>query len=117
MIAKIINWLIKVCRVDTNLISDGYHTFGQLYDHRIKLWIALCHKRRSCCWRSKLHSDGSEWQGWFLLGMYYEQGKQISYHLPMSEWDNCWGISELPKAPMFDGHTPDDVLYRLSRLR
>ena len=23
-------------------ISDGYHTFGELYDHRITLYISLC---------------------------------------------------------------------------
>jgi hypothetical protein len=37
-------WLIdlKACGMDTNRISDGYHTFGELYDHRIQLFIALC---------------------------------------------------------------------------
>lgn len=28
--------------IDTNLISDGNHTFGELYDHRITNFIALC---------------------------------------------------------------------------
>lgn len=28
--------------VDTNQISDGYHTFGELYEHRIALFRALC---------------------------------------------------------------------------
>jgi len=28
--------------MDTGKISDGYHTFDELYDHRITLWIALC---------------------------------------------------------------------------
>lgn len=114
---KIINWLIKKLGVDTNLISDGYHTFGQLYDHRIKLWIALCHKFRKQCWKTKVHSDGSLWDGWFLLGMNDEVGKQITYHLPLSEWNNCWGIVEVPRAPLFDGHTSDDVVNRLSKLR
>ena len=26
--------------IDTNLISDGYHTFGELYDHRFALFLA-----------------------------------------------------------------------------
>ncbi|MFZ2882228.1 MAG: hypothetical protein WA019_04085 [Candidatus Moraniibacteriota bacterium] len=113
---KIINWLIKITKSDTNKISDGYHTFEQLYNHRIKLWIALCRKNRKQCWKTKTHSDGSSWDGWFLLGMNTESGKQITYHLPNNEWENCWGIEEIPKAPQFDGHTPDDVISRLSRI-
>jgi hypothetical protein len=46
--------------------SDGYHTFSELYDHRITLFIALCRiskgrgpsGRWSQLWRSKRHSDG-----------------------------------------------------------
>lgn len=37
---KIINWLIKTLRADTNKISDGYHTFDDLYEHRTELFIA-----------------------------------------------------------------------------
>lgn len=27
---------------DAGEVSDGYHTFNELYDHRIKLFITLC---------------------------------------------------------------------------
>ncbi len=37
-----INQLIQNDKADTNLISDGYHTFGELYEHRIANFIALC---------------------------------------------------------------------------
>lgn len=37
-----INQLIQSNRANTNLISDGYHTFGELYEHRIMNFIALC---------------------------------------------------------------------------
>jgi hypothetical protein len=36
-----INTLIAGPLINTNQISDGYHTFGELYDHRISLFIAL----------------------------------------------------------------------------
>lgn len=46
-------------------ISDGYHTFKELYAHRIALYIALIHAIHEQeyhpsikpCWKSKLHSD------------------------------------------------------------
>lgn len=51
-------------------VSDGYHTFTELYEHRCTLWITLCRALRlltvnktqrpePVVWRSKKHSDGS----------------------------------------------------------
>lgn len=37
-----INQLIQNDKADTNLISDGYHTFGELYEHRIINFVTLC---------------------------------------------------------------------------
>lgn len=123
-----INDLIKSSGVTTNDISDGYHTFGELYEHRISLWIALCLQMsriesrlpkvpgENFVWRSKLHSDGSSWEGWFVLGMGKDEGHQMTYHLPMSKWDETNFAEELDKAPEFDGHTSEDVLKRLRTL-
>lgn len=106
--------------------SDGYHTFKELYDHRITLFIALCKclhfdenqvedDGSSCVWKSKKHSDGELTFGgtWFVLGINKEAGRQMTYHLPMSEWDNCSFATELETAPEWDGHSSADVLQRL----
>lgn len=106
-------------------LSDGYHTFDELYEHRIVNYIALCRvlafsdygaMDRSPVWRSKAHSDGSVWEGWFILGLFTEAGKQITYHLPDSKWDDCDFAEILGKAPEWDGHTSADVLERLKQL-
>lgn len=113
-----INELIK--GKDTNLISDGYHTFGELYEHRITLFIALCRAldtaSRIPVWRSVAHSDGSVWDGWFILGLYKSYGSQITYHLPMDKWEECAFAETLKQAPEWDGHTSADVLERLKGL-
>jgi hypothetical protein len=124
-----INWLIKVFKADTNQISDGYHTFKQLYDHRIGLWIALCREyqlrsgnidfpfpERLSVWKTKKHSDGTVWNGWFILGMGSKKGEQITYHLPEILWNKLGDIYTLKKAPKYDGHTPADALFRISEL-
>jgi hypothetical protein len=115
-----INSLIKsLLNGETNDISDGYHTFAQLYEHRIILFISLCKilpLNTLFVWRSKLHSDGSNFDGWFVLGMGKEKGKQITYHLPISKWNDCDFAETLEKAPDFDGHTSQDVLTRLQSL-
>lgn len=116
---------------------DGYHTFDELYDHRITLFIALCSQlslRRDFgeeivpgkmvgiqksydVWRSKTHSDGNpSYEGWFIMGIGKEKGEQISYHIPLSRWDEACFAETLEKAPPFDGHTSADVLQRLKQL-
>lgn len=133
-----IQFLKGIVGLDTNKISDGYHTFGELYEHRIQLYINYCKALdeianlnnileeysnfinkpvyNSGVWRSKVHSDGSVWDGWFLLGLHVLSGKQITYHLPISKWKECNFAHTLDKAPAFDGHTSADVLERLKQL-
>ena len=117
----------------TNDVSDTYHTFGELYDHRITLWIALCklqartNKRPGAAdptddythvWRSQRHSDGELAYGgdWFVLGIGITPGKQITYHLPLSRWDDCGFAHTLDQAPTFDEHTSTDALRRITTL-
>lgn len=106
-------------------VSDGYHTIEELYDHRITLFIALC-KRLQCdlrpprmgqrVWRSKTHHDGTSWDGWFIIGIDRDKGEQISYHLPLSRWEETNFADTLERAPEWDGHTSADVLERLKTL-
>lgn len=60
----------KLSDEDKAKLSDGYHTFEDLYEHRHRLLIALLESqdildgergcRLSSPWKSKKHSDGSE---------------------------------------------------------
>lgn len=106
-------------------ISDGYHSFDELYDHRITLFIALCRTLCQyhldtgswrCVWRSRKHSDDSQMEGWFVLGIGEEAGHQITYHLPLSRWEETNFAWTLEKAPKYDGHTSNDVLERLKKI-
>jgi len=105
-------------------LSDGYHTFDELYEHRIALWIAVCRVEMAHLedgyggnvWRSMLHSDGCAWDGWFLLGMNYAPGAQITYHLPMDKWPLTEFARTLERAPAFDGHSGQDVIDRIKKL-
>lgn len=110
----------------TGKISDGYHTFDELYEHRITLFLVLCKKieelKRWQCnirplmWKSKLHSDGTNFDGWFIAGINVEEGEQITYHIPMSRWGEANFMETLDQAPKFDGHTSQDVINRLQNL-
>lgn len=106
----------------TGDISDGYHTFDELYEHRIVNFMAVCSlvskHTNLLVWRSEKHSDGSKYDGWFILGIGLVKGEQITYHLPMSKWKACAKIvnATMECAPEWDGHTSADVLERLSKL-
>jgi hypothetical protein len=109
----------REANIDTNLISDTFHTFGDLYEHRVWLWIKLCSLEKlnkAFVWRSLKHSDGSNIDGWFLLGIGQIFGEQITYHVPMRMWEYCFFAPILELAPTFDGHTSSDVLERLKNL-
>ena len=122
-----INYIIKTNKIDTNKISDGYHSIGKLYEHRFNLFIALCNtlckwsdsenlNNEFQVWKSKVNYDGSSYEGWFVMGIGQISGKQISYHLPLSRWDECSFAVEYEKVKYFDGHTSDQVLERLKTI-
>lgn len=113
------------------IVSDGYHTFDELYDHRITLFITLCQfianynklvdsqklvAYQRLPWRSRFHSDGSEYPGWFILGINKNAGMQVTYHVPLSRWNETDFVETLEKAPEYDGHSSIDVLERLKHL-
>lgn len=99
-------------------ISDGYHTFDELYEFR-KLYNAALFNEWAMMGingvhKSKCHSDGQPCfgGGWFIVVAMLPTG-QISNHYPMSDWE-LFKCVELPRAYEYDGHTPNDVMERLS---
>lgn len=103
---------------DPGKISDGYHTFDELYAHRSALLIALMRQLPEMSWRSRIKDDSASFPGWFLAGIGLPSG-MITYHLANRYWEELddSGIHTLPSAPKWDGHTPDDVITRLLKWR
>jgi hypothetical protein len=102
---------VPIAEVEIPLVSDGYHTFAELYAHRHALFAALTAAYPELSWRKPI---GSHLDGWFLVGMSLPHG-QVSYHLPQHYWhefNHC-----LAAAPDYDGHTSQDVIDRLGRWR
>lgn len=95
-------------------VSDGYHTFDELYEHRCTLFIALMKANPDLSWFSHKHDDGFIWEGWFVTGIDLPSGT-ITYHVPDSMKDLLVysGAKELDKGKPWDGHTATDVLKRL----
>lgn len=108
---------------DTNLVSDGYHTFGELYEHRCLLWAMVVSTYDESIGRddfecptfkTRKNSEGEEWAGWFIAGIDTPHG-QISYHLPDTMWDLV-DAPEIERNDKYDGHTSADVVKRITEI-
>lgn len=96
-------------------VSDGYHTFNELYEHRTILFACLCKTfRPDLVWKSDLHSDGTMYDGMFIVGIKTEFGT-VTYHIENKYKSLFKSIKSLDKAPEWDGSTPKDGLEYLMR--
>lgn len=101
-------------------ISDGHHTFQELYQYRLLYNAALFNEfakySRYDVHKSKLHHDGTVPFGdpkWFIVVAELPTG-QISNHYRMPDWDKFQiPVKELPNV--YDGHTPALVAERLEK--
>lgn len=102
--------------VNVHNISDGYHTFSELYDHRRALCAALAKAFPGVSWRSKKHhpDDGPMFEGYFIIGFEFPM-EPVTYHYKLKYWDEFRWMVEIPHAPKWDRHTPSDTVDRLLR--
>lgn len=94
--------------------SDGYHTFDELYYHRMILFSYIVNKNHSVAWKSKLHHDGTMYPNYFIVGIDTPEG-QYSYHYHLDDWEKFF-CQELEHARKWDGHEPKDITRLLSLL-
>lgn len=94
--------------------SDGYHTFDELYYHRMVLFSVICNTFYNKAWKSWLHHDGTMYDDYFIVGIYTPEG-QFTYHYHKDHWD-MFDVLEYDRAPEWDGHEPKDVTRLLSLL-
>lgn len=98
-------------------ISDGYHTFNELYHHRAILFATILNnpKFAPIAWKSKHHEDGSMYDGMFIVGIDTPAG-QASYHYDVDPYWDMFKVKELERAPHFDGYTAAESIERIKSL-
>lgn len=120
------NMLVRASMKD---ISDGYHTFDDLYNHRMILTAAVCTllklennwERTSetsligRCYRSWQHhpDDAPIFDGMFIVVIELPRVGQISYHYNAEHWDKFSMCETVQHAPKWDGHTAEDTITRI----
>ena len=131
-VEKDLNTLIVTLKdekvISTKNISDKWHTFGDLYNHRMAFTIALANTLEHFgstdgngsdvyCYKSWKHHNNEKdpmFEGSFIVVFETPNG-QISYHYKAEHWDK-FHINEYEEANKYDGHTPDDTIVRLMQL-
>lgn len=112
---------IPELKFDVSKISDGYHSFEELYEFRKVYNAALFNQwAKSGLYqvhKSWKHNDGelAFGGGWFIVVAVLPSG-QISNHYEAKDWDLFKIPAEEKALFLFDGHTSADVLDRLKQL-
>jgi len=98
-------------------ISDGHHTFRELYDYRMALNALLFNEwaaqGKYDIQKSVRHSDGELCfgGGWFIVVATLPTG-QVSFHYKL-EYSHLFAVPEFAFPVAYDGHTPAIALQRL----
>lgn len=101
---------------DIGEVSDGFHTFNELYEYRMLYNAAFFNKLTASgvkvC-KSRKHSDGQECfgGGWFVVMAELPTG-QVSNHYQDKDW-HLFKVLELERAWEYDGHTSEEAAGRL----
>ena len=102
-------------KIQDGTLSDGCHSFNDLYYQRCVLFATICNLNKEKSWKSKRHNDGEKCfdsDDWFIVGVNTPQGS-YTYHYEMKYWD-LFKVQELEKGKAWDGHTDKDVTRLLS---
>ena len=115
---NVLSLIVSKLGIDKSLISDGYHTFKELYGFRMVYNAALFNmwSRHGMyeVHKSKRHYDGNLCfgGGWIVVIAATPFG-QISNHYE-EKYSHLFQVPEKEKVLWpFDGHTPDDVYQRM----
>lgn len=106
---------IKVPETGIGDLSDGYHTFNELYHHRAILFSIICNMFPEKAWKSKKHDTGDMFDGMFIVGIETPDG-QATYHYDLEPYWDMFKVKEFEFAPKWDGHTPENAINRISTL-
>lgn len=116
-------------------LTDGYHSFNELYEHRHALMCSLMSLAEACpiegisTFKTRKNDAKESMDGWFIAGInlrfiesqnedgsYNTKPAQITYHMPDRLWDMLVNTPEIEYNADYDGHSSNDVFQRLFML-
>lgn len=116
---KAVDRVVRLLSLAGKNLSDGHHTFGELYRYRLLYNAALFNE-----WgrlglydvhKSLLHHDGKIPFGdakWFIVVAELPTGQISNHYRLATDWD-LFNIEARGLPNVYDGHTPDIAAARL----
>lgn len=96
-------------------VDDGSHSFEELYHHRMILFSVICNTYKDKAWKSWKHHSGDMFEDYFIVGVETPEG-QFTYHYH-KDWWGKFEVTEMERAPEWDGHEAVDVIRLLSLIK
>lgn len=99
---------------DIEDLSDGFHTFAQLYYQRMILSAVIVKQNKNKSWKSLRHENGELCfgGGWFIVGIDTPEGS-YTYHYETKYFD-LFDCEIIDYGKHWDGHTEKDVTRLLA---
>lgn len=116
-INKLIKKYSEMGMISSKDISDGHHTFREIYKERLILFCVICNIFPELSWKTKKHFDEENdpmYEGDFIAGISTPEGV-ATYHIKLKYWD-LFNIPEINRAPKYDNYTSEDVMNRILSL-
>ena len=110
-----VDWVVSVFRGNHRDISDGHHTFDELYEQRMLYHAAWVNSAPSAygSHKSLNHNDGGPCFGGGFFVVSSRVPGLVTNHYKLKDWD----MFQIPAEPNelweFDGSTPQDSLDHL----
>ncbi len=112
--------LNKNNKITQNLddISNGFHTFRELYDQQVALLSVISALIPAYCVKSKQSHDGNMSKGMFTMRINYPNIKPITFHLKNEYWDKipCAESDQLRECEMLHATNNLKRLEELSHI-
>lgn len=116
------NRLKAICEIanidDIGKLSDGFHTFNQLYYQNMILLATIVKQNKDKAWKSLRHEDGWLCFGngcsWFIVGIDTPEGSYTYCYEDKDNYFSLFDCEELEVAKHWDGNTEKDVTRLLS---
>lgn len=106
----------------TKEISDGHHTFADLYGMRVEIFAALCRAYPEQSFVSYRHHDedndpiGRFGNGEdFIAGINTPRGT-VAMHFKKTKLGAFAGINKVESAPPYDGYDQEEARLRIASL-
>lgn len=112
---QIISGLYEKGSIDVNKISNGVHTYRELYDYCVGFFGIICNMNREVSWKSKVHSNGTIKDGYFIVGTETAEG-QVTFECELCYWDS-FDVIELEMAPKCGSDNSKQAIKALNKVK